>query len=65
MSSGRKRLLDLERHAIYNRKTCHLHYESFSRAEYIGKLQPNLARIIFKARMRMFDITVNLNKISP
>ena len=49
-------------HCAYNRKTCHLHYGSFSRAEYTKKLQPNLARVIFKARTRMFDIKVNFKK---
>ena len=36
--------------------------ESFSRAQYIEKLQPNLARVIFKARTRMFDIKINFKK---
>ena len=49
-------------HCANNKKTCHLHYESFSRAEYTAKLQPNLARVIFKARTRMFDIKVNFKK---
>ena len=49
-------------HCAKNRKTCHLHYESFSTAEYIEKLQPNLARVIFKARTRMFDTKVNFKK---
>ena len=49
-------------HCANNRKTCHLHYESFSRAEYIEKLQPNLARVILKAGTRMFDIKVNFKK---
>ena len=49
-------------HCANNRKTCHLHYESFSKEEYIEKLQPNLARVIFKARTRMFDIKVNFKK---
>ena len=43
-------------HCANYRKTGSLHYESFSRAEYIEKLQLNLARAIFKARTRMFDI---------
>ena len=49
-------------HCANNRKTCHLHYESFSKEEYIEKLQPNLARVIFKTRTRMFDIKVNFKK---
>ena len=47
-------------HCANNRKTCH--YESFSRVEYTEKLQPSLARLIFKARARMFDIKVNFKK---
>ena len=39
-----------------NRKTSHLKYESFVRASYLKKLDPKIARVIFKARTRMFDI---------
>ena len=46
-------------HCANNRKTCHLHYESFRRADCIEKLQPNSARVIFKAATRMSDIKVN------
>ena len=42
-----------------NKKTMHLNYHSVKRAEYLEKLEPNLARIVFKARVRMFDIEVN------
>ena len=42
-----------------NKKTLHLNYCSIMREEYLGKLEPNLARIVFKARVRMFYITVN------
>ena len=49
-------------HCANNRKTCHLHYESFVGGEYKEKLQPNLARVIFKARTRMFDIKVNFKE---
>ena len=48
-----------------NKKTMHLTYHSVKRAEYLEKLEPNLARIVFKARFRMFDIKVNYkNKYS-
>ena len=48
-----------------NKKTMHLTYHSIKRAEYLEKLEPNLARIVFKARVRMFDIKVNYkNKYS-
>ena len=48
-----------------NKKTMHLTYHSIKRAEYPEKLDPNLARIVFKARVRMFDIKVNYkNKYS-
>ena len=39
-----------------NKKTMHLAYHSIKRAE---KLEPNLVRIVFKARVRMFGIKVN------
>ena len=42
-----------------NKETMHLTYHSIKRAEYLEKLEPNLARIVFKARVRMFDIKVN------
>ena len=42
-----------------NKKTMHLNYHSIKRAEYQEKLEPNLARIVFKERVRMFDIKVN------
>ena len=45
-----------------NRKTSHLKYESFVRASYLTKLDPNIARVIFKARTRMFDIKVNYKR---
>ena len=48
-----------------NKKTMHLTCHSVKRAEYLEKLEPNLARIVFKARVRMFDIKVNYkNKYS-
>ena len=48
-----------------NKKTMHLTYHSIKRAEYLEKLEPNLARIVFKARVRIFDIKVNYkNKYS-
>ena len=45
-----------------NRKTSHLKYESFVRASYLKKLDPSIARVIFKARTRMFDIKVNYKR---
>ena len=42
-----------------NKKTINLTYHSIKRAEYLKKLEPNLARIVLKARVRMFDIKVN------
>ena len=48
-----------------NKKTMHLTYHSIKKAEYLEKLERNLARIVFKARVRMFDIKVNYkNKYS-
>ena len=39
-----------------NRKTSHLKYESLARASYLKKLDPNIARVTFKARTRMLEI---------
>ena len=48
-----------------NKKTMHLTYHSTKRTEYLQKLEPNLARIVFEARVRMFGIKVNYkNKYS-
>ena len=41
-----------------NRKTSHLKYESFVRTSYLKKLDNDMARVIFKARTKMFDIKV-------
>ena len=45
-----------------NKKTMHLIYHSVKRAEYLDKLEPNLARLVFRARVFMFDIQVNYQK---
>ena len=45
-----------------NRKTSHLKYESFVRTSYLKKLDPNIARVIFKARTRMFDMKANYKR---
>ena len=45
-----------------NRKTSHLKYESLVRASYLKKLDPNVARVIFTARTKMFDIKVNYKR---
>ena len=48
-----------------NKKTMHFIYHSVKRTEYLEKREPNLARVVFKARVRMFDIKVNYkNKYS-
>ena len=44
------------------RRTSHLRYESFVRASYLKKLDPNIARVIFKARTRVFDIKFNYKR---
>ena len=46
-----------------NKKTMHLTYHSIKRAEYLEKLERNLARIVFKPRVRMFDIKVDYKNI--
>ena len=48
-----------------NKKTMHFTYHLVKRAEYLEKLEPNLARTVFKTRGQMFDIKVNYkNKYS-
>ena len=43
-----------------NKKTMHLTYHSIKRAEYLEKLEPNLARIVFKARVPIAKINTQL-----
>ena len=42
-----------------NKKTMHLTYHSVKRAAYLEKLEPNLARSVFKGKVRMLDIKIN------
>ena len=55
-------IMQLTIHCANNRNTSHLKYESFVRASYLKKLDPNIARVIFIDRTRMFDIKVNYKR---
>ena len=43
-----------------NSKTNHFNYKKFCQQLYITKSDPQIARIIFKARTRMFDVKTNV-----
>ena len=45
-----------------NKKTSHLRYHRLERASYVTNVDPEIARIIFKARPRVFDVKENFKK---
>ena len=45
-----------------NRKTMHLKYSKLGQATYFTALKPKYARVIFKARTRMYDIKTNFTE---
>ena len=45
-----------------NSKTKHLMYKKFGQAAYLTKLDPQIARNIFRARTRMYDVKVNFKR---
>ena len=49
-------------HCKDNNKTRHLSYDRLSQASYLIDLEPHIARMIFRARLRMYDIEVNFKK---
>ena len=46
-----------------NSKTKHLKYEKFVQASYLTRLSPQIARMIFRARVKMYDIKVNFKRM--
>ena len=46
-----------------NSKTKHLKYEKFVQASYLTCLSPQIARMIFRARLKMYDIKVNFKRM--
>ena len=42
-----------------NRKTALLRYNKFKSVDYLTKLDPPIARVLIKARLRMFEVKVN------
>ena len=45
-----------------NKKTSHLRYHRLERASYVTNVDPEIARIIFKTRLRVFDVDENFKK---
>ena len=49
-----------------NKKTYHLKFDKLNESPYLTALSPQTARIIFKARLGVFDLKVNFkDKYSP
>ena len=45
-----------------NNKTRYLSYNRLSQASYLISLEPHITRMIFRARLRMYDIEANFKK---
>ena len=45
-----------------NRKTALLRYNKFKSVDYLTKLDPEIATVLIKARLRMFEVKVNFKK---
>ena len=45
-----------------NRKTALLRYNKFKSVDYLTKLDPPIARVLIKARLRMFEVKANFKK---
>ena len=45
-----------------NRKRALLRYNKFKSVDYLTKLDPPIARVLIKARLRMFDVKINFKK---
>ena len=45
-----------------NRKTALLRYNKFKSVDHLTKLDPEIARVVLKARLRMFEVKVNFKK---
>ena len=62
-SQARRQLLEHFSEAeCYSNKTSHITYKHFGTSDYLLKLSPELPRIVFKAKIRMFDIKSNNKK---
>ena len=55
----RKALLQLQVELSMNRKTSHLPYNKLCTQDYLEKLPPSLAKVVFRAKTRMLDIKTN------
>ena len=45
-----------------DRKTALLRYNKFKSVDYLTKLDPEIARVLIKPRLRMFEVKVNFKK---
>ena len=45
-----------------NRKTALLRYNKLKSVDYLTKLDPPIARVLIKARLRMFEVKINFKK---
>ena len=45
-----------------NRKTALLRYNKFKSVDYLTKLDPPIARVLIKARLRVFEVKINFKK---
>ena len=45
-----------------DRKTALLRYNKFKSVDYLTKLGPPIARVLIKARLRMFEVKINFKK---
>ena len=55
----REAFLELQVKLSLNKKTNHITYQLFKTSDYLVQLPPTLARIVFKAKTRMFDLAMN------
>ena len=58
----REAFWELKAECNSNKKTSHITYKRFGTSDYLLKLSPELARLVFKAKTRMFDIKSNYKR---
>ena len=58
----REAFWELKAECYSNKKTSHITYKHFGTSDYLLKLSPELVRILFKAKTRMFNIKSNYKK---
>ena len=58
----REAFWELKAECNSNKKISHITYKRFGTSDYLLKLSPELARLVFKAKTRMFDIKSNYTR---